>query len=284
MTYKTILTVVDISVSAASLKQAIELAQGSNAHLAVLIISIAPASPLYAYGYPPYGTVVVPDDWQDEIKVGANALSKKANEVEKILQDAAISGDVTSAYCELSLVEEEVAQRAAVCDLVLLSNSLKSVPEIHSRALAGALFRSPVGVISNAEKSKSALTAKRVFIAWDSSLPSSRAIHLALPVLVQADEVSVAVFDPVMSAHVDGEDPGVDVAAWLSRQGCNVNVQQYPSGGMEIGECIKKRALETGADLVVMGAYGHSRMRQRILGGTTRTMLEQQKLPVFFAH
>jgi len=63
-----------------------------------------------------------------------------------------------------------------------------------------------------------------------------------------------------------------------------VNVQQYPSGDKEIGNCIVDRATEIGSDLVVMGAYGYSSLRQRIFGGTTRTLLKQTKLPVLFAH
>ncbi|MFY0312091.1 universal stress protein, partial [Leisingera sp. D0M16] len=91
-------------------------------------------------------------------------------------------------------------------------------------------------------------------------------------------------FDPDLTDERDGEDPGTDAAAWLSHHGCNVTVSQFPSGGRDVGPAIQDRAREAGADLVVMGAYGHSRLREAVFGGTTRTMIEQTELPVLFAH
>jgi nucleotide-binding universal stress UspA family protein len=96
--------------------------------------------------------------------------------------------------------------------------------------------------------------------------------------------VTIGVFDPVASKDHDGENPGSDVARWLSHHGCHVNLQQYPSGGQEIGDCIQKRSAETGADLVVMGAYGHSRMRQTVFGGTTRSVIDQTDFAALLAH
>ena len=82
----------------------------------------------------------------------------------------------------------------------------------------------------------------------------------------------------------DGQDPGTDVAAWLSHHGCLVTLSQYPSGGRSVADVIQDRAAEAGSDLIVMGAYGQARMIQTVLGGTTRSMVEQTKLPVFLAH
>jgi nucleotide-binding universal stress UspA family protein len=79
-------------------------------------------------------------------------------------------------------------------------------------------------------------------------------------------------------------DPGIDVATWLSNHGCTVTVNQYSSGGQRVGACIPKRAVETGTDLIVMGGYGHSRLRETVFGGTTRTLLDQTDLPIFMAH
>ncbi|NKB26643.1 MAG: hypothetical protein GKR99_03365 [Rhodobacteraceae bacterium] len=99
-----------------------------------------------------------------------------------------------------------------------------------------------------------------------------------------AQEVVIAIFDPVMTEYADGEDPGADVARWLSHHGCKVLVQQLPSGGKDIGEAMILRAREVGADLIVMGAYGRSRLRQNILGGTTTRLIDQSDLPGFMAH
>lgn len=102
--------------------------------------------------------------------------------------------------------------------------------------------------------------------------------------LIAADEVVVASFDPVMIPSQDGENPGSDVAKWLSHHGCNVAVQQYPSGGHDIGEATLSRANELGADLIVAGAYGHSKLCENIFGGTSQILIDQTETPIFLAH
>lgn len=94
----------------------------------------------------------------------------------------------------------------------------------------------------------------------------------------------IGIIDPVSTKFRDGEDPGADVAKWLARHGCNVTVRQFPSGGRDIGDVILERSKECGADLIVMGSYGHSRTREAFFGGTTRTMIEQTEKAVFLAH
>ena len=136
----------------------------------------------------------------------------------------------------------------------------------------------------NAMASAKALQPASVFLAWKAGIPSARAVHAAMPFLRDAREVTVAMFDPVMTSARDGENPGSDVAAWLTHQGCNVAVQQYPSGGEEIAKAIMQRGQETGGDLIVMGAYDHSRLREVVFGGTTRTMIEQRDCPVLLCH
>ena len=87
-----------------------------------------------------------------------------------------------------------------------------------------------------------------------------------------------------MTPEHDGQDPGTDLAAWLSHHGCTVTVAQYPSGERPISDYIQDHVRETGADLIVMGAYARGGMLQTVLGGTTRSMVEQTEMPVFFAH
>jgi nucleotide-binding universal stress UspA family protein len=139
-------------------------------------------------------------------------------------------------------------------------------------------------LIKGANSHLAATKPSHAFIAWDSSKHAAVAVHNALPLLSLTDEVTVAVFDPVRNEGVDGEEPGADLASWLSRRGCKVNVEQYPSGGEEIATCIMKRAAEKGADLIVMGGYGHMKLKQQIFGGTTESMLQQRKVPVLIGH
>ncbi|MCG3268534.1 universal stress protein [Yoonia sp. I 8.24] len=123
-----------------------------------------------------------------------------------------------------------------------------------------------------------------VFVAWNTQLQSARAVHLALPALRHAEEVIIGSIDPVKTEWRDGEDPGVDIAKWLSNHGCNVTLRQFPSGGQDIATCILDLSKEAGADLIVSGAYGHSRTREAIFGGTTRDLIKQTDQAVFMAH
>ena len=240
--------------------------------------------PIYSADFSPYTAAFHPDEWQREFLAENEALSAKAQEFESLLQSEAISGDVTVANCEPSLIPDTVARRAMVCDLVIVSDELRSAGSLFSQAIYGVLFGSPIAVLLNGFQTAAAVKAKNVFIAWNTGLSCARAIQQAMPILRNAEEVTIGIFDPVMTALRDGENPGSDLAMWLSRHSCNVQVNQYPSGGNEIGDCIIGCAKETGADLVVMGAYGHSRMREDIFGGTTRTLIEQQELAVLLAH
>jgi nucleotide-binding universal stress UspA family protein len=105
----------------------------------------------------------------------------------------------------------------------------------------------------------------------------------ALPLLSRADRVNVVVFQ-AGSPGDHGEEPGADVALYLARHGVKAAVSTYGSRGIDIGEQILTRAADLSADLIVMGAYGRSRMRELVLGGATRTLLESMTVPVLMSH
>jgi len=98
-----------------------------------------------------------------------------------------------------------------------------------------------------------------------------------------AEEVHVVLVDPDSSYWVSGGEPGADVAAYLARHGIKVLVEQLASGGRLVEDVLEKHALEISADLIVMGAYGHSRLRERIFGGVTASVLQDAKFPVLIA-
>jgi len=283
MTHKTILTVVGMDCTKQQLDPLLEIARSLEARLSVAVVAVAPSANVYASAIP-YGAMTVADDFGLNIRETISELGAKVNSIEVILQKADIAGDVNAVYSELANLDAEIAKRAMVCDLAMLPKSNTLEDNIYSRVLSGVLFRSPIGVIVADEAAAIIPKPKRVFVAWNSSLPSSRAIHQALPVLQRADEVIVGLFDPIMSKNADGEDPGADVSAWLSHHGCNVTLQQRPTGGRGVATSIVEAVTETGSDLVVMGAYGHSKLQQWMFGGTTTAMLDGAKVPVFFAH
>ena len=122
-----------------------------------------------------------------------------------------------------------------------------------------------------------------VVVGWDGSVPALRAIGGALPLLVRAGAVRLALINPEDEAGLHGEEPGADMARYLARHGVPVEVvverTRAPAGDALLG-----LASGHGAGLLVTGAYGHSRYREIVLGGVTRVLLERASIPVLFAH
>jgi nucleotide-binding universal stress UspA family protein len=123
----------------------------------------------------------------------------------------------------------------------------------------------------------------RVLVAWDASMAATRTVTNALPFLKRAQVVDVVVFNPHLQPQTHGALPGSDVALYLARHGVKVEVVQR-STDREIGTALLSLATELDSDLLVMGGYGHSRFREILLGGVTRTVLDSMIIPVLMSH
>ncbi len=125
---------------------------------------------------------------------------------------------------------------------------------------------------------------RHVLIAWNASRESARAVADAMPLLTGADSVGVLVVDAEPGPDGHGEVPGADIALHLARHEVKAQIERTQSAGVPIGELILSRAADLGADLLVMGAYGHSRARELLLGGATRSILASMTIPVLMSH
>ena len=125
---------------------------------------------------------------------------------------------------------------------------------------------------------------KRVLVAWNASPEAARALRDALPILRRASWVEVVAFDPDGFDSHHGDVPGADIGLFLARHGIKVTVSQQTGTDLDVGLQLLSRAADCSADLIVMGAYGHSRLREWILGGVTRTLLETMTVPVLMSH
>lgn len=125
---------------------------------------------------------------------------------------------------------------------------------------------------------------RRVLVAWNATREASRAIHDSLPLLQTAEEVVVLVVDPDTIAPMLGREPGSGAAAHLGHHGVNVRLVTIGSGRESVGDVLMAEAAREKADLLVMGGYGHSKLREALLGGATRSLLEHATLPVLLSH
>lgn len=123
----------------------------------------------------------------------------------------------------------------------------------------------------------------KVVAAWSPSREASRAVHDALPFIAAAGGVSVAVVDPNVGDRTYGEEPGADIATALARWEVAVTVDRLPGAGQNVAEALLHHADAISADLIVMGGYGHSRLREALIGGVTRDMIATATVPVFFS-
>lgn len=125
--------------------------------------------------------------------------------------------------------------------------------------------------------------ATNVLLAWNASREARRAISDALPILMAARSVTVVVVDPdKTNAH--GEEPGADIAHFLSRHGVAAHVEQLRSNGTTVADTILDFAKRDKSDLIVLGAYSHSRTREILFGGVTRSLLQLVAIPTLIAH
>ncbi len=123
-----------------------------------------------------------------------------------------------------------------------------------------------------------------VMLCWSATRESARAAADALPLLRAAKKVTVLVVDPRTSPSGHGAEPGADVAQWLVRHGVKVTVQRDVAADSDVGGVILSRAADLDVDLIVMGVYGHSRVREMVLGGASRTLLASMTVPAFISH
>lgn len=122
-----------------------------------------------------------------------------------------------------------------------------------------------------------------VMVAWDASASAARAVANALPVLTSAVSVAVVVFNPESVEATDGPEAGADIAQYLAHHGVNADVIRQKTD-IDVGNALLSMATDLNSDSIVMGAYGHARLRERLLGGATRTVLDSMTVPVLMSH
>jgi nucleotide-binding universal stress UspA family protein len=190
---------------------------------------------------------------------------------------------------EKRLVDDEagagMATQASYADLVVLGQNDpdETLPTITHDFPEYVLLNCgrPLLLVPYAGRFENA--GQNALIAWDASIAATRAVSNALPLLQRARIVHVAVFNAAEQPHRHGAEPGADIALYLARHGVNVAVNQQ-SADIDVGNALLSLATDLGSDLIVMGGYVHSRFRELLLGGVTRTILDTMTVPVLMAH
>jgi nucleotide-binding universal stress UspA family protein len=178
---------------------------------------------------------------------------------------------------------EAVALHARYADLVVINQTDPDSPDAthFGDAVLLAVGR-PVLLVPYA--GETFRFGQNVLVCWNASREASRALTDALPLLKTAQKVTVLTVDGEASRAGHGESPGSDIALYLARHGVNAVAAQTVSASVDVGSVLLSRAFDLRADLIVMGAYGHSRVREIVMGGATRTVLQSMTAPVLMSH
>ena len=125
---------------------------------------------------------------------------------------------------------------------------------------------------------------QNIMVAWDASRLATRAVNDALPILQTAKKVSILALNPHGGDQGHGEEVGADIALHLARHGVKVEATHVYVDDIDVGDMLLSRGADAGADMVVMGAYGHRRLRELVLGGVTHHLLGHMTMPVLMSH
>jgi nucleotide-binding universal stress UspA family protein len=190
---------------------------------------------------------------------------------------------IRSEWRSLPYLSSEVGVHAYYADLVVIARPESAGQTAAPPGLAESLVLSsgrPIIVFPPRDKVS---RVRRILVAWNATRESIRAVADALPLLVRAEAVEVLVVDPQRRPEGHGQEPGADIARHLTRHGAQVAVRRVPSDGKDVGRLMLSQAAAFGADLLVMGAYGHTHLREWMFGGVTRTVLYEAGLPVLMS-
>jgi nucleotide-binding universal stress UspA family protein len=210
--------------------------------------------------------------------------------VDQFHQQAAAAGveaDVLKLECPEGDAPAKLSRVARVYDLSILrqANPDNDDTAFIARLSEEVMFSSGRPVLYMPYIGAHQIPFKRGLIAWDGSRSSARAVHDALPLLENMDQVTILVINSnKMEPSSDGVMPGEGLSRHLHRHGISSEIQRLQRGDSSTSTLILNELANTGADLLVMGGYGTPKLREIILGGVTRTVLETMTVPVFMSH
>ena len=259
--------------NAQRLQLAAQLAEKHSAHLTGVYIIPNLIVPMYA-------EVQIPADILEAQEAEAQ---KRAEQAEAEFKSIANSvGCASEWHCVRGYAERQLLMHARHTDLVMLGQAeesgLMSVQsDLDDQIILGA--GRPVLMIPYI--SVQSPLGKNILVAWNGSRESVRAVNDALPLLQSADRVDVVAINPGAG---EGDIPTADICLHLARHGVKAQASQSVAKDIEVGDVLLSRAADMGMDMIVMGAYGHSRLRETVLGGATRHLLAHMTVPVLLSH
>ncbi len=255
---------------------AVSVASALNAHLAGVAFVYDPIVPVSATGYIPAEVI---ERQQADNEAGAKAAIDRFAEATR---RAALSAEPLTITASLAGAGQQFGRIARRFDLAVVGQAEPQTGTVEDIIAETTLFESGRPMIIVPYIQKAPLKLDSVMVCWDGSRQAARAIGDAMPLLAKAGRVAVVIIanEPGKQDEIEG----ADMAQHLARHGLKVEVQRIPGGDMDVADALLSHAADSGADFMVMGGYGHSRLREFVLGGVTRSILRSMTVPALMAH
>ncbi|MFD0981781.1 universal stress protein [Tropicimonas aquimaris] len=278
MAYKSILTILtNTNLDGSALSGAVAMTRNQDAHLDILALGIDHSTPGYYYA----GTNAMIE------QATLERARQEAQEIDEAVRAAMATEECRwsseAALAQIGTIQNLVGNRARFSDLVVLPKPYGEDKGVAEEAvIEAALFAGNVPVLVMPD-GMLAKKPERIVVAWNQSAEALDAVRAALPLLKQAAMTNIVIIDPPRHGP-DRSDPGGMLSQMISRHGVKAEISVIAATMPRTADVLARHCEDQQADMLVMGAYGHSRFREAIMGGATRDMLEAAKVPVFMSH
>ena len=255
---------------------AVSVGAALNAHVTGIAFAYDPVVPVASTGYiPPEVIETQQRDSEEAAKAAIARFSAAADRAGVVAEPTMLAGSFAGAG-------EQFGQIARRFDLAIVGQAEPDKGAVEELIAESTLFESGRPVILVPYIQRAPLKLDRVMACWDGSRQAARAIADAMPLLERAGLVKV-----VIVANERGkqdEIPGADMGQHLARHGLKVDIKRISEGSIDVADALLSHAADFSADFIVMGGYGHSRLREFVLGGVTHSILRSMTAPVLMSH
>ncbi|MAY31791.1 MAG: universal stress protein [Rhodovulum sp.] len=279
MAYKTILTVVtDTDLKSSALDAAITLARREDAHLEIVCLGVDRTQTGYYYVG---ASAVIMQETLQKAQEDAEAI-EGAVQTRMANEDCVWSSEAMVA--QITGITQLIAGRARFADLVVLPRPYGAARGLEDEAvIEAALFDAHAPVLVVPDSGAFTGFGTRPILAWNQTAEALAAIRASLSALSNAPSVNIAIIDPPQHGP-DRSDPGGMLSQMLGRHGVRAEISVLAKTMPRVSDVLMRHVQDINADMIVMGAYSHSRFREALMGGATRDMLENTTVPILMAH
>ncbi|MGB3743885.1 MAG: universal stress protein [Xanthobacteraceae bacterium] len=255
---------------------AVSVAAALQTHLTGVAFIYDPVVPISGTGYIPADVI---ESQRADNETAAEAAIK---DFTAATDRAGISAEPQMLTASLTGAGDQFARMARHFDLAIVGQAQPEMSTMEQIIGETTLFESGRPIIMVPYIQKAPFKSGNVMICWDGSRTAARAVADAIPILGESSRIEIV--SVTSERGKEDEIEGVDIGQHLARHGLKVDVHRISRGNIDVADALLSHAADSAADLLVMGGYGHSRLREFVLGGVTRSIFQSMTLPVLLSH